>query len=317
MKTPAIMGHVLLALAPGAAALAWFFGPGVLYNLAVATATALLVEAALLWARGRPVLPSLGDGSALVAACILALALPPLLPWWITALGVACGLTLGKHLYGGLGHNLFNPAMTGYVAVLLAFPREISLWPAPRPEGAVSAAEALRYTVSGSLPGERIDTLTHATPLDRLTTGALSPALHDGTLLAGAAGVWIWVAAAFLAGGAWLLLRGCIDWRLPLGVLAGTAGTASLLWAVIPGAAPPDFHLLTGATVLVAFFIATDPVTAPASRGARLLFALGIGITAVAIREFGAFPDGFAFAVLLMNAAAPLFDYIARPGTVE
>ncbi|MBK1727666.1 RnfABCDGE type electron transport complex subunit D, partial [Halorhodospira neutriphila] len=164
--TPRIMGQVLIALIPAAGVLLWLFGIGVALNLAAATATAAAAEAAAVRLRGRSIRAALGDGSTLVAAAIIALALPPLLPWWIPATAAGIAALLGKHAYGGLGQNAFNPAMVGYVAVLLAFPQAMGLWPAPGLGGAVAAPEAVAYFLGGAQP-PMADALTYATPLDR------------------------------------------------------------------------------------------------------------------------------------------------------
>ncbi len=313
------MGQVALALVPGAGVMLWLFGLGVALNLAAALAAALAAEAAAVRLRGYAVGPALTDGSTLVAGLIIGIALPPLLPFWIPALAGALAVLLGKQAYGGLGQNVFNPAMVGYLAVLLAFPKALALWPPPEAGlgAAVPAGEALAYFLTGAVPPVA-DAMTHATPLDALATegfAALAPATDGALRPLGAAGAWLWLGGAFTLGGVALLARGLIDWRMPLGVLAGTAATAGLLQ--LSGGAPVAFHLLSGATLLVAFFIATDPVSAPREPGARLVYAALIGVVAMVIRELGGHPDGFAFAVLMLNATAPLLDYIARQSRGE
>jgi len=311
--TPSIMGQVALALLPGAGVMLWLFGLGVALNIAAALAAALAAEAAAVRLRGRAVGPALTDGSTLVAALIIGIALPPLLPFWIPAVAGALAVLLGKQAYGGLGQNVFNPAMVGYLAVLLAFPKALSLWPPPEAGlgAAVPAGEALGYFLTGALPPVA-DAMTHATPLDKLSTQGLSALAPSGGPLRqlDAAGAWLWLGGAFTLGGLALLARDIIDWRLPAGVLGGTAATAGLLQ--LSGGAPVTFHLLSGATLLVAFFIATDPVSAPREPGARLVYAALIGAVAMVIRELGGHPDGFAFAVLMLNATAPLLDYTVR-----
>lgn len=308
------MGQVALALLPGAGVLVWLFGIGVALNILAALGAALAAEALAVRLRGYPVLPALTDGSTLVAGLIIGIALPPLLPFWIPATAGALAVLLGKQVYGGLGQNVFNPAMVGYLAVILAFPQAVSLWPPPEAGlgAAVPAGEVLAYFLTGALPPVT-DALTHATPLDALSTEGPSALVPSGSGLleqAGAAGTWLWLGTAFLLGGGVLLARGIIDWRLPLGVLAGGAIAAALLQ--LNGGAPVAFHLLSGATLLVAFFIATDPVSAPHEPKARLIYALLIGGLAMVIRELGGHPDGFAFAVLMLNATGPLLDDLVR-----
>ncbi|ABM61503.1 electron transport complex, RnfABCDGE type, D subunit [Halorhodospira halophila SL1] len=312
------MGWVLLALLPGAGVLVWLFGVGVLLNITAALTAGVAAEAAALRLRGRPVAPALTDGSTPLAALIIGIALPPLLPFWIPALAGALAVLLGKQVYGGLGQNIFNPAMVGYLAVVLAFPQAVSLWPAPETGvgAAVPATEALHYFLTGALP-PIADAMTHATPLDRLATEGFAALPGDGGLWGQtqAAGAWLWLGAALLLGGAGLLALRIVDWRLPVGVLVGTAATAALLQ--LGDGAPVLFHLLSGATLLVAFFIATDPVSAPREPTARLIYAALIGVVALVIRELGGHPDGFAFAVLMLNATAPLLDYVVRRSAGE
>ncbi len=310
-----VMRSVLLALVPGVLASIWFHGIGVLVNLTLATLSALLCEAFMLNARGRPLRPHLHDLSAPVTAALLALALPPFAPWWLPVLGSAFAIVVAKHLYGGLGANPFNPAMAGYVLLLISFPRDMTLWLSP--DATLSANDWLHHLLSGDWQGAQpLDALTSATPLDRIKTGlglgqtvdeirAQSLPAHTGTQ---------WIALAYLAGGLWLLWRRIITWHIPAGVLGGIFLAALLPWiADSDGHASPLFHVLHGGSLLGAFFIATDPVTACASPKGRLIFGAGIGLITVLIRGLGGYPDGIAFAVLLMNMTVPLIDHYTRP----
>lgn len=323
-----VMGEVLLALVPATLAWAWFFGPGILYNMAVAVAVALACEAGALAMRGRAVGPHLLDLSAVVTAVLLAFCLPPLTPWWITATGAAFAIIFAKQLYGGLGYNPFNPAMAGYVVLLISFPEPLTHWLPPLGDtlglaaATPGALETLRFTLTGVLPaGMAWDAIGGATPLDDLRT-QLSLArtvdeVRAGPLygLLGARG-WEWVAAWTALGGAWLLWRRIIRWQIPLAVLLGVAVPAALFWLLDPGShPPPTFHLFSGATMLCAFFIATDPVSAATSRRGRLVYGFGIGVLIFVIRSWGGYPDGVAFAVLLMNMAVPAIDHFTRPRT--
>ncbi|MEL7451138.1 MAG: RnfABCDGE type electron transport complex subunit D, partial [Pseudomonadota bacterium] len=171
-----VMRHVLYALVPATAAHAWFFGFGIVLNMLTAVVFALALEALVLRWRGRPVTTALGDYSAVVTAVLLAFALPPLTPWWVTAIGITFAIVFAKHLYGGLGHNPFNPAMAGYVVLLVAFPGYMAQWPAAAMPEAGVAAPALGTTLSVFLTGEvpqllNVDGVSGATPLDRLQTG--------------------------------------------------------------------------------------------------------------------------------------------------
>lgn len=318
----AIMLKVMLALLPGIAAYVWVYGSGILVSLLLASATALLAEAAMLKLRDRPLLPFLSDGSALVTAWLLALALPPLAPWWLVVVGTLFAIVVAKHLYGGLGYNPFNPAMVGYAVLLISFPVLMTQWPAPLELAQVrlGLAEQLDYIFRGALPASvTVDAITSATPLDYLKTqltlqrslGEISGAPQFGLL--GARGGEI-VAAAYLLGGLFLWQQRVISWHIPaafLGTLAVLAGVSHL--ADAQHYAGPALHLFGGATMLCAFFIATDPVSGPTTPRGKLLFAAGIGLLTWLIRVEGGYPDGVAFAVLLMNMCVPLIDAYTQP----
>ncbi len=296
------MRSVMIALIPGAMAQIWFFGPGYLVNLAVAGITAVAVEALVMRLRSQPVVATLADGSALVTAALLALAMPPAVPPATVVVATATGLLRGKHIYGGRGGPLFTPAMGGYATVLVSFPRQLAAWPPPR--GATD-----------------IEALTGATPLEVFmhrggqTVEEVWRAA-DGFGQIGALG-WEWINVAFLAGGLWLVARRIVDWRIPLGFLASIGVLAALGYdgGSSDSLGSPLFHWFSGGTLLAAFFIATDPVTAPSSPRARLLFGAMVGTLVYVIRTLGNYPDGIAFAILLGNATAPMLDhYLLRRG---
>jgi electron transport complex protein RnfD len=323
-----MMAEVLLALAPATLAWVWYFGAGILYNMAVAAGVALACEAAALALRGRPVALHLADLSALVTAILLAFCLPPLTPWWLTATGAAFAILFAKQLYGGLGYNPFNPAMAGYVVLLISFPEQMTRWLPPLGDSLGLAAasldpwQTLRLTLTGVLPdGLGWDSLTGATPLDDLKTQLSMmrtvPEVRAGPLYGdlGARG-WEWTANWIGIGGLWLLWRKVIRWQIPVAVILGACAPAALFWLVDPGShPPPTFHLFSGATLLCAFFIATDPVSAATSPSGRLVYGFGIGLLTFVIRSWGGYPDGVAFAVLLMNMAVPAIDHFTRPRT--
>ena len=306
-----------------------------------------------------------------LAAWLLVLALPPTLPVTQLLVGVSAAVLLGKHLYGGLGRNPFNPAMVGYAVLIVSFPLTMTAWPtsaagtspaalvaSPGSGMAVPALDEARggaFDRTRTSPGgasdaeamadadaARWDAMTAATPLDRLrtaerswraetetetatatataTTDTVPLTRADGTdavLDAGAVVLdspWPWVNGGFLAGGLWLLARGVIGWRIPVSML----GTLALLHAVhgaVAAVPQPPVHaeLLAGAAMLGAFFIATDPVSAASGPRARLVYGAGIGALTFVLREFGAYPEGVAFAVLLMNATVPLLDRLSVP----
>ncbi|UUT21175.1 RnfABCDGE type electron transport complex subunit D [Pseudomonas sp. T8] len=310
------MKRVLLATLPGLLVLFWLFGWGILINLLLACATALAVEAAVLRLRQWPLRPFLGDGSALVSATLLALALPPYCPWWLTVSATACALLFGKHLYGGVGKNPFNPAMLGYAMVLVSFPQQMTHWPASHGLDLLGGLQQVFGIASDS---SAPDAWAQATALDSLR---INKSLTIDELFAGNAafghfggkGVE-WVNLAFLAGGAFLLQQRVFSWHAPAGMLGSLFVISLLCWngSGSDSHGSPFFHLLTGATMLGAFFIVTEPVSGPKSAKARLLFGVGVGLLTYLIRTWGGYPDGVAFAVLLMNLAVPALERLAAP----
>ena len=316
---PVMMQRVLLALIPGTICAFWMFGWGIVVNILLASITSLAAEAAMLAVRKRPVLPSLLDGSALVTAVLLALSLPPLTPWWIPVIGSLFAIVIAKQLYGGLGYNPFNPAMAGYVMLLISFPLELTLWTAPGEHPGLMDTLALLFT--GSLPADQtLDALTMATPMDSIKTRlGLSETLSElrgGPLFGSFAGAgWEWINLWFLLGGLWLLQMKVIQWQIPAGMLAGLAAIAFVFYAINPDIySSPLFQLFSGAAMLGAFFIATDPISASTTPRGRIYYGIGIGLLTYIIRTWGGYPDGVAFAVLLMNLAAPTIDHYTRPG---
>ena len=317
-----VMRRVLLALVPGIAAHAWFFGPGVLFQVLLAAGFALAFEALALKLRGRPVGLFLGDYSALLTAVLFALCIPPLAPWWIALVGMIFAIVIAKHLFGGLGNNLFNPAMVGYVVVLVSFPQAMTAWlPAAEiPGQGIGFIDSLLTILTGRpTGGTEWDAITGATLLDAIRNSASTGQDIDTLRASSAFGVvagrgWEWIALAYGLGGAWLLARRVITWHVPAAVLGSALVLSALTWAGNPAANPsPIVDLLSGALVIGAFFIATDPVSGCTSTRGRLVFGIGVGVLTIVIRRWGGYPDGIAFAVLLMNMAAPLIDRFTRP----
>ena len=317
-----VMAQVLLALLPGLAAYAWFFGFGVVINILLAATTAAAAEAAVMWLRGRQPLPVLRDNSAVVTGVLLALCLPPLVPWWITVIGTLFAIIIVKQLFGGLGYNPFNPAMAGFVLLLVSFPVQMTQWipPVMLSETPPDLIDSAAMIFTGQLSdGSRIDAITQATPLDSvrnhlLQAHMLSEFMTD-PIFHGLSGVgWQWINGLFLLGGLWLIRRKIIGWQIPLAMLAALFISA-LIFRVGDSEtySSPLFHLFSGGAMLGAFFIATDPVTSATTRRGRLWFGAGVGLLTYIIRTWGGYPDGIAFAVLLMNITAPTLDYYTRP----
>ena len=317
-----VMRQVLYALVPGIAAYAWFFGPGVLVQILLAVAFALGFEALMLRIRRRDLRLFLGDYSAAVTAVLFALCIPPLAPWWIACIAMLFAIVVAKHLYGGLGQNPFNPAMVGYIVVLISFPQAMTQWLAPRDIAAVAPdlPAVLAAIFTGQVPVPLAwDAITQSTPLDTLKTGfesgrtmaeiRIAPVFGDFGGLG-----WEWITTWYALGGLYLLYRRVISWQVPLAVLGSVLLLSTPAFLLDPGSNPvPLQHVFAGALVLCAFFIATDPVSGCTSPLGRLWFGVGVGVITLVIRRWGGYPDGVAFGVLLMNMAAPLIDRYTRP----
>lgn len=321
MTVPIIMRRVLYALVPAIIVHIRLFGWGLLLNLTLCTLTAVIAEAMFLKIRNRPVMSSLLDLSAVVTAFLLAFALPPYAPWWLACLASLIAIVVAKQIYGGLGQNPFNPAMVAYAMMLISFPLQMSRWPEPLLLQPVklSLTQSYRHVFNSSGSTFTPDFISTASPLEtwRVQRGIvdnLSSLFHQPLFghLGYAGGEW--VAIAIAAGGLWLLWQRIITWHIPVSVLTAVVVSAGLVYWVEPARQfLPFTHLFLGATMLGAFFIATDPVTAPASPRAQLIYGFCIGTIIVLIRVRGGFPDGVAFSVLIMNMFAPLLDKLLKP----
>lgn len=324
-STGQIMGLVLLALAPATAFGLYLFGwPAV--NLWILTIlSALMCEAFSLKLAGKPILFYLSDGSALVSGWLLAMTLPPWAPWWIGVVGGAMAIILGKQVFGGVGQNLFNPAMLARVVLLISFPVEMTSWVTPQPMLSAhtpSFLEGLNITFNGYA----LDMVSGASSLGavrtELTQGhSLSMILvpHHFTnqslalgFISGSLGETS--ALLIILGGIFLLYKRIFTWHVPVAMLASVAILATLFHEINPERyAGAGFHLFAGGMILGAFFIATDPVTSPNSSLGKLIFGAGLGGLDYVIRTWGGYPEGIAFSVMIMNAMTPLIDHYTRP----
>lgn len=328
-NTSRIMLWVMLACLPGIATQVWFFGYGSLIQVAIAMVAAVVAETAVLALRKLPIKPQLSDNSALLTALLLGISLPPLAPWWMIIIGTLFAIVIAKQLYGGLGQNLFNPAMVGYVVLLVSFPVQMTSWLPPDELRAntLSFHDTLLAIFTGSPHAITlhqlqlgVDGISQATPLDAWKTGLRSG--HSmgqivqqplfGGVLAGVG--WQWLNVGFLLGGLFMLSRKLIHWLIPVSVLSSIIFCSGLAWMLDPAnQVSPLIHLFSGATMLGVFFIATDPVTASTTTKGRLIYGALIGLLIWLIRAYGNYPDGVAFAVLLANIAVPLIDYYTQP----
>jgi electron transport complex protein RnfD len=317
-----VMLQVILALIPGTIAMVFYFGWGVLINMVLAVTAAVGFEALMMKLRKRPVLPPLLDLSAVLTALLFAIAIPPLLPWWLVVLGMAFAIIMVKQMYGGLGYNPFNPAMAAYVLLLISYPVEMTSWlpPVLLTEHSLSLTQILGIKFAGTLPqGLTMDAISMATPLDEMRTkldlNQMISEIRTSPLWGDFGGHgWEWVGNWFLMGGIWMVYKRTITWQIPLAFLGGLVGMATLFWLFDQESYPiPLFHVFSGGAILGAFFIATDPVTASTTRIGQLIYGVSIGALVYIIRTWGGYPDAVAFAVLLMNMAAPTIDYYTRP----
>ena len=317
-----VMLQVIFALVPAIVAHVWFFGPGIVVQILLATGFAFGFEALMLRIRKKPLRLFLGDFSVVLTAILFVLCIPPLAPWWISLIGMLFAIVVAKHLYGGLGHNLFNPAMVGYVVVLISFPQAMTTWlpPASIAPFNLGLNDVLITIFSGRPPaGISWDAITEATPLDAIRT-----AVASGSMLSEARRLpvfgdfgglgWEWIANWYALGGLWLLWRRIISWHVPVTMIGSVLLLSGVTYLADPGSNPaPLQHVFSGALLIGAFFIATDPVSGCASNRGRLIFGAGVGVITLVIRRWGGYPDGVAFGILLMNMAAPLIDRYTRP----
>jgi electron transport complex protein RnfD len=308
MTTPRTMRDVIVALLPATAAAAWFFGLSAILVLAASILGAVAAE--WLFAPRASRGASLRDGSGLLTGLLLGLTLPPGLPMWMAFLGGFVSICLGKVIWGGLGHNLFNPALLGRAFLLATFPIAMTTWPAITPgEFGVHAGNlALPFMqsgadgVSGATPLGLFKFEQQATPLAELAFGRIGGSIGEtsGVLL--------------LLGGVYLWIRRDLDWRIPVSILS-TVALFSLVLVLIDAERFPTplFSIFSGGLLLGAIYMATDPVTSPVTPKGAWIFGIGVGVLVMLIRVFGGLPEGVMYAILLMNAATPLIDRYTQP----
>ena len=304
-STERIMWTVVATLVPVFAAAVWFFGIGALLVVATTTISAVLTERA--FGPGG----TLRDGSAAITGLLLGLTLPPGFPLWMAFLGGAIAIGIGKLVFGGLGQNVFNPALIGRAFLQAAFPTAITTWPA------VSQGWSTIYASNFAIPfaqANTADVVTAATPLglmkfEQTATGATS-------LFLGSVGGSIGETSALLIliGGAYLAWKRYLDWRIPVSILATVAVFATILHAIdAQKFADAGFMLFSGGLMLGAVYMATDMVTSPITHKGAWIFGVGIGLLVVLIRVWGGLPEGVMYAILLMNAVTPAINRLTQP----
>ncbi|MFP4135589.1 MAG: RnfABCDGE type electron transport complex subunit D [Candidatus Acetothermia bacterium] len=289
-KTPEVMRGVVLALLPAVAAGIYYFRLDAVFLLLTTVLVSLGSEALMQWILGKDV--DISDNSALVTGILVALVLPPEIPLYAAGLGSAFAIIIGKQLFGGLGKNIFNPALIGRAFLVSAYPVLMTTWTQPTGFDAVTSATPLAAAKFDGI----------ITPLGRLFFGNVAGSLGETSAL------------ALLLGGIYLLVKGYMDWRIPAAAFASLLVLTGILWGVNPGEyASPLFHLLAGGFMIGAIYMATDPTTSPVTKGGRWIFGAGVGVITVVIRIWGGYPEGVMYSILLMNAFRPLIDRFTTP----
>lgn len=339
--TARIMLWVIVAMLPAIAGQVYYFGFGVLIQSLLAISTALSLEFVVTLLRKKPKFFYIGDFSVVLTALILAVAIPPYAPYWVIIIGTCCAVILGKHVYGGLGQNLFNPAMVGYVILLISFPLQMTTWLPPiqllnEPPHFADAYKLIfqGVTTDGFNLSQlilAIDGMSQATPLDTVKTAMRNnlSSLHEvssspifsSVLPLGKRDIvegmgWTQINLLFFLGGIFLIWKKIIHWQIPTALLTTIFSFALLNWLFSPVTPNPIWHLVSGATMFGAFFIATDPVTASITPRGKLIFGALVGLLICLIRFWGNYPDGVAFAILLANICVPLIDHYTRPRVI-
>ncbi|MEE0865171.1 MAG: RnfABCDGE type electron transport complex subunit D [Alistipes sp.] len=294
-KTQHIMGDVVLALVPALAVSTYVLGWRVLMITAISIASCVLFEYLIqrFLLKGRT---TIGDLSAVVTGLLLAFNLPAGIPWWIVVIGALVAIGIGKMTFGGLGCNPFNPALTGRIFLLVAYPVQMTDWTTGVPD-ALSGSTMLANVKAGALSLGEVDYVA-------LLSGHMNGSMGEIGAL------------ALLLGGVYLLWRRVISWHIPVAVL-GTMMAFSLCVAIPDGGAMlwqmPLFHVLAGGAMLGAIFMATDYATSPMTHKGMIIYGVGIGLLTMIIRLWGAYPEGMSFAIFIMNAVTPLINKYCRP----
>lgn len=302
---PKVMHTVVLALLPGAVMGVYLFGLPALVTIILAIASCMAFEAWMQWMTGRKI--AIHDGSAILTGLLLAMNLPSSAPWWLTIIGSLVAIIVGKHLYGGLGQNIFNPALVARVFLLISWPVQMTSFPSPK---ALAGADAVSSATP--LTAIKMELMSHKAQID--ITSIPQPSTFD--LLLGVHGGSLGEVSiiALLIGGLYLLYKKIITWHIPASFIGTALVFSAVMWLVDPMKyANPMFHVMTGGIILGAFFMATDYVTSPVTNKGMLIFGAGCGFLTILIRLFGGYPEGVSFAILLMNLATPLIDKLVTP----
>ena len=289
LNTSLIMRNVIYALLPAAAAALYFFRWDAFFVIANCIVSSVITEEIILRIRAKP--SAVRDGSSVVSGLLLALILPPGIKWYAATLGAVFAILVGKHLFGGLGYNIFNPALIGRAFLMAAYPKMLTSWVNPFSITAVTSATPLALRKFSQI----------ITPTAHLFWGNISGSLGETS------------AVVLIIGGLYLLIRRIADWRIPLSLIAAVSGIAFIFYLINPINGSVFFHLFSGGLMLGAFFMATDPVTTPITKKGRFIFGIGCGISIMTIRYFGGLSEGVMYSILFMNSITPLINRYTRP----
>jgi electron transport complex protein RnfD len=303
-STPKIMYRVVYAMIPAFIWSVFVFGIDALRVTLIAVAACLAFEF-LIQKYLMKIKPTVTDGSALITGILIAFNVPSNLPWWIVVIGSLAAVGIGKLSFGGLGSNIFNPALVGRVFMLISFPVQMTSWPVNNRSGidAVTSATPLGIIKEGIANGTPISELSKNLPSTvEMLFGEIGGSLGEIS------------AVLLILGGVYLLFKKVITWHIPVSVIATVALVAAVFWLVNPEIyINPLYHVLTGGLMLGAIFMATDMVTSPMNPKGQIIYGVGIGLITIAIRLFGAYPEGISFAILIMNAFTPLINTYVKP----
>lgn len=289
VNTPFLMKQVIIALIPAGIASIYLFGQQAIWLMANCIISALLTEIVILKIRKKPL--CINDFSAILTGLLLALTLPPSIKWYGASLGSIVAISIGKHIFGGLGANIFNPALVGRAFLMAAYPKMLTTFINPSSVDTISSATPLILRKFSQV----------ITPASTLFFGKVSGSLGETS------------AICLIIGGLYLFIRKVIDWRIPLSLLLTTIITSAIFFLINPSWGSVWFHLFGGGLLLGTFFMATDPVTTPTTKKGRYIFGVSCGALIMIIRYFGGLPEGVMYSILFMNALTPLINRYTKP----
>lgn len=302
-----IMWGVVYAMVPALLVSIYYFGLDAVRVTLIAVSASIFFE----WLFQKYLIKGADtymDGSAIITGVLLAFNLPSNLPWWIIVIGALVAIGMGKMSFGGIGKNIFNPALVGRVFLLISFPVQMTSWPKASPiidgiADAITGPTPLGIVKEGLDAGLTVDQVMAQVPsFMQQFVGGIGGSLGEVSAL------------AILLGGLYMLWKKIITWEIPLSILLSVLIFSGIFWLIDPTQyVNPMFHLLTGGMMLGAIFMATDMVSSPMSRNGQLVFGVGIGLLTVIIRIWGAYPEGMSFAILLMNSVTPLLNITFKP----